>query len=209
MKVRQYLNESSLSRLYKHMLNHDSGTITSFRDEERNDDGEVVLSYTKDENKSRNRVLLAKLKQKYNVTKVKGSYIENMGSKFAKEVGEDVYFVVDNLDRGSLESDLKRLGQEFNQDSIMFIPKGGTKGILHGTKKDEFSGKFAGLQFGEKVVFPKAVWGKENEFMTKIRNRPFTFTESVIDIPPTKGFFSKWGEHALSKQDWRTLVNEN
>ena len=99
------------------------------------------------------------------------------------------------------------MGQEFNQDSIMFIPKGTNKGVLWGTKKDEFSNKDA-PKFGSKDVFSKAVWGKEGQFMTKVRGRPFLFTESVQEILKRGGYGANLSIYLMSKlnaNDWRKL----
>jgi len=208
MKFNNYINESSLLRLYKHMQKHDAGTITAFRDIERNDNGDVVKTYTKKENKARNKILLAKLMKKYSVTKVKRTYIENYGSTYAKEVGESVFFVVDNKDHGTLEKDLKTLGKEFNQDSIMFIPMGIPKGVLWGTKNDEYSDKYAYPSFNKTVTFKNAVWGKKAEFMTKINNRPFVLKENLVEIYKDKGYFSNLGQDILSKMspnDWKEI----
>ena len=57
------------------------------------------------------------------------------GTDKAKEVGEHTYFIVDSEDTGNLEKDLRSLGEEFDQDSILFIPKGGEKSTLFGTNK--------------------------------------------------------------------------
>lgn len=209
MKLKTYLNESSLSRLWKHMQDNDTGTITAYRSEEIDKDGNVVKTYTTKENQGRNKILLSKLRSKYNITKVKGAYIENYGSSREKEVGESVFFVVDNQERGDLEKVLKNLGQKFNQDSIMFIPKGTNKGTLWGTKKDEFGDQDSYPEFGQKQVFKKAVWGKEGEFMTKVRGRPFLFTEEIQEIPKRKGYSVNFGIHQMSKlnaSDWRKVI---
>ena len=202
LKLKKYLKESSLSRLYKHMQEHDAGIITAFRDEERDDAGNVVKTYTKKENQSRNARLQIKIWRKYRITEVRGAFIQNYGSEYEKEVGENSFFVVDTNDYGGIEKDLKRLGQEFNQDSIMFIPKGSLNGILWGTKKDEFSDNFVDLKFGQKKILKNAVWGKESQFITRIKGRPFYFTESVEakDIICPKGWFANLGFHLSAKE---------
>jgi hypothetical protein len=112
------LNESGLSRVWKHMDSHDCGLITAFRNAKACGKGDV---YTKEEKLKRNKSLLAKLQAKrYGVTSVKGSYIENFGSSDAKEVGENVFFVVDTLDAGNLKEDLVKLGKEFEQDAVLY-----------------------------------------------------------------------------------------
>ena len=189
------LTESSLSRLYRHMLEHDSGTITAYR-----------KKYTYAQNEERNYLLLAKLNHKrYLTTSVKGSYIENYGSKNAVEVGEHVYFVLDSQDTGNLEKDLRELGEDFCQDSILFIPKGGTTGILWGTSNPECKSDAPYPPYGQKEVLPNAIWGKEAQFMTKIRGRPFLFKESVengdiVEYKLPEGFFGRYGCYAVASK---------
>lgn len=208
MKVREYLlNESGLSRLWKHMKEHDAGMITAYRSKEYDDDKKVVKEYTSKENKARNKSLLSKLISRYSVTKVKGAYIENYGSDIAEEVGESVFFVVDIADRGNLEKTLRSLGREFNQDTIMFVPKGQNKGILIGTKKDEYSNKWVDIKYLKKITLPKAVWGKEAEFMTRVKGRPFIFEDFMMNMDlPKGGFLTRLGWNAISKKHWRELL---
>jgi hypothetical protein len=191
--VNPVLNESSLSRLRKHMQEHDSGTITAFRGK-----------FTKKENEDRNYRLRAKLHDKrYDITSVKGSCIENYGSPNAEEVGEDVFFVVDSNDTGNLEKDLRELGSKYCQDFIMIIPKGGTTGIMWGTSKPECESKNPYPKYGEKEVLPNAVWGKEGQFMTKVRGRPFIFKESyeegdIVEYELPQGYTARYGCHAVA-----------
>jgi len=78
------ITESSLSRLLHHMVNHDTGTITAFRSE-----------YSYKENLQRNKLLLSKLfSLGYDVTSVKGIYVENYGTKDAVEVSENVFLLL-------------------------------------------------------------------------------------------------------------------
>ena len=172
------INESSLSRLLQHMQEHDTGTITAFRSTKdcTADDPyspENIMTYK--ENRQRQKSLLLKLQNLgYDVTSVKGSYIENYGSDNAREVGESVFFVVDSDDKGTLKQDLMKLGEEFDQDSILYIPTGGQKSILIGTNHcpDAYP------PYHETVEFNQRGLGKEGEFMTKVKGRPFVF-ESV------------------------------
>jgi hypothetical protein len=175
------------------MNDHDSGTITAHRSE-----------FNNKENQQRNRSLLAKLTDKrYGVTSVEGSYIENMGTDKQIEVGEHVYFVVDANDDGNLEKNLRELGEYFDQDSILFIPKGKTEGILIGTTKREIDSP----KYGERKSLPNAIWGKNGQFMTKIKGRPFYFKEDVELIPRIlpEGFFGRWGCNAIANTHWSKL----
>lgn len=195
------INESSLSRLQKHMKDHDTGTITAFRF--ANDCGKGK-EYTKKENLQRNKSLLAKLQNKrYGVTSVKGSYIENFGTKDAKEVGENVFFVVDLQDNGNLLKDLQKLGEEFEQDSILFIPKGGTKSELHETNKCKLG--YPGYKKIQR--FTKRSLGDKGEFFTKVKGRPFIFKENleISEHLLPQGFFGRWACSKISKNHWSEI----
>lgn len=197
------LNESGLSRVWKHSQNHDIGTITAFRHDDACGEGVV---YTKSENKARNKSLQAKLQAKgYGITKASGVYIENYGTKNARNVKEEIFIVVDLKDRGTLKKDLKKFGNEFDQDSVLHIPKGGTTGALIGT------GDCPDLWIpkGQSHKLKNAMFGEGGEFHTKVNGRPFTLKESTGEInkPPKAGFFSSYGVYLASKKDWRELLD--
>jgi hypothetical protein len=199
------INESSLSRVVHHMANHDCGTITAHRSKE-GCGGPDDKPYSKEDNKKRNRQLYAILESLgYGVTEVDGAYIENFGTPDAVEVKEDVYFVVDLKDKGNLEKDLRKLGEEFDQDSILFIPKG-QMGMLIGTNH---CSNYPG--YGKSMAFSSRSFGKPGEFMTKVRNRPFIFEDSFLEKPCNENYYSvanimgKWAITTITKKDWREI----
>jgi hypothetical protein len=173
MKIlNELLNESSLSRLYNFTRKHDFGTITAFRDARECGEG---TPYTYKENMKRNAMLFSLLRAKqYSITSIRGSYIENYGSENAKEVSENSFIVIDINDRGDLKETLMSLGEKFEQDSIIF-GKAGEKGILIGTS--ECPHAYPGYHIEE----PQggAIFGQSGEFMSRVRGRPFVFTESI------------------------------
>ena len=189
--------ESGLSRLYSHMQKYDSGCITAYRSMENDNDGNILKEYTATENKERNKHLLAKLIQRYGVTSVKGSYIEHYKTN-PKEVGESVFFVIDINETGNLEKDLRIFGQKFNQDSVLFIPKGQNNAQLIGTKKDEYSNQYAYPKFGQDIKIPNAIWDKDGKFITRMKGRPFVFQNAAVEIV-IKGFFSRLGLKKLAE----------
>lgn len=199
------INESSLSRVVHHMANHDCGTITAHRAKE-GCGGPDDKPYSREDNKKRNRQLYAILESLgYGVTEVDGAYIENFGKPNAIEVTEDVYFVVDLKDKGDLEKNLTRLGEQFDQDSIMFIPKG-EMGILIGTNQcSDYPG------YGKKMPFSSRSFGKPGEFMTKVRNRPFIFEDSFLEKSCNENYYSvanimgKWAISHAAKTDWKKM----
>lgn len=171
MKFRDLL-ESSLSRVYKQTLEHDSGTITAYRDATDCNKGE---KFTKSQNKAKNKVLSAKLlKLGYGITKVKGTYIENYGTKDEKPVSEESFLVVDIKDKGSLKKDLIKLGSEFEQDSITYAPKGNKDYYLISSNKCEMGYPGNG-KIGVELKLGKPMFGKSGEFHSKVNGRPFVF----------------------------------
>ncbi len=203
MRLKQHINESSLSRLWSHMQKHDSGTITAWRDAKDCNTGD---SYTKGEKKARNKVLLASLlRQGYSVTKVKGTYIENYDSDIAKEVGEDVFLVVDINDKGNLKKSLTKLGEDYDQDSILYIPKGGKEGFLIGTSKCEKS--YPGYHITKRLGNP--IFGKSGEVMTKVNGRPFILKEDIEIMEKPGSGMGYWAMITIGDKGWHDYYDNN
>ena len=174
---RRFLSESSLSRVQHHMEEHETAVLTAFRgdilDDSKCTDAADVASET-DDNASRNRDLKATLLSlKYGVTKAKGSYIENFATSEAFEVIETSLFVVNLENDPSFEDSITTLGEKYCQDSVLIIPRGAKGAYLVGTNNSEFPG------YGNKSEVGERDFGRDSEFMTKIRNRPFTFGEGL------------------------------
>lgn len=192
-KWRSFLNESSLSRVYRFVASSETAILTGFRNDPSDmsrcsdgaSSGEVQASPATDgeaaskgailsANKLRNRDLKATLLSlKYGVTKVKGSYIEDFDTAQAVEVGEDSFFVVNLEQDPNFIDTIKSLGEKFCQDSVLIIPKGGQGAHLYGTNNSDFPG------MGQKVEVGSLKMGDEAEFMTRVGNRPMTFTEGL------------------------------
>jgi len=196
---KQLINESSLSRLWKHNEEHDCGALTAFRKGPDCGDG---TPYTKKENTQRNKSLLAKLKAKgYGVTKLHGKNPEG-----GKSVTEISYFVVDLQDKGNLEKDLRKLGEEFDQDSILFVPKGAIKGdskaYLIGTNKCENNW----LGYGKKEVFAKGRMGYDSPIYTSMVNgRPFIFESVGETVKSPQTGFGNWSMHLIAEKNWKDI----
>ncbi len=167
------IKESSLSRIKDQVDNHACGAVTAFR-------GNRSL----EENRKLNDYIKSYLHNKgFGVTKIKGSYIENMGTSSEREVGEETLFAV-NLkvkgdDGGELERELIRLGERFSQDSILSVRNG--KGILIGTNKwlktpDDLTEGDERLLYRDRLEVGKGRYGKvAGEFLSRIRGREFAF----------------------------------
>ena len=168
MKIKDILNESSLSRIYSHVKNHSVGAITAFRDE-----------FSKETNLQRNRKLGSYLASRgYNVTVIDGGYIENPGTPEEKEVTEKTFFVVNPVegdDDGKLERDLIDLGQLYDQDSILTY-RHGDKPTYVGTTRREG----ADPAFGQRYALNSTEWGNPSgPYFSSVRGRKFAYKESV------------------------------
>ncbi|MBC8442968.1 MAG: DUF3293 domain-containing protein [Proteobacteria bacterium] len=198
-RFKEHLNESSLSRIWKHNEEHDAGALTAFR--KGSECGEGTL-YSKSDNAKRNKSLLAKLKTKgYGVTKLHGSYPEG-----GKSVKETSYFVVDLKDTGKLEKELRKLGQEFDQDSILSIPKGSIKGdakaYLIGTNRCENNW----LGFGKKEIFNKGRMGYDSPIYTsRVNGRPFIFEEVGSEVTSPASGMGVWFMHLIAEKPWKDI----
>jgi hypothetical protein len=172
MKINNIIKESGLSRVYNLTQTHDYGTITAYR---YAPECGTSTPYSHKENQQRNQSLLAKLRAKgYGVTSIKGSYIENYGTSQAREVGENSFLVVDIQDSGTLKATLISLGEQFEQDSIIFGQKS-KAGVLIGT--NHCPGGYPG--YGQEVKQGGAIFGQTGEFMSRVSGRPFVFAENA------------------------------
>ena len=179
---RYFLNESSLSRVYEHMMEHDTAAISAFRDDPF-DGSKCSESAIKEEpsdqaalkiNLRRNKELKASLlSMGYGVTKVMGSYIEGFGSEAAREVSEQSFFVVNLEDDTKFTDNIAMLGERFCQDSVLIVPRGGKGAYLYGTNNTDFPGYLQVFETGD------FKGGEEAEFMSRVGGRPYTFTEEL------------------------------
>lgn len=164
------LNESSLSRIWGAVEEHEAGAITAFRADRK-----------REVNQKFNSAMKIYLRSKgYSVTAIDGNYIENFGEPNQVEVSEPSYFVVDINDTGNLHSDLIALGRMFGQDSVLIVERGGEDAYLVGTTGRQD----AWLGLGEKVRVGSGKYGQvAGAFLSRIRGRPFAFEQ--VELPPT------------------------
>jgi|LakMenE18May11ns_1017448.scaffolds.fasta_scaffold9939866_3 hypothetical protein len=163
------ISESSLSRINKYIKNNQCAVISAFRKSltnclsDESDDRKINIFDNKGRNKKMYSALLA---LGYDVTKVKGTYIENYMQENAIEVKEDSYFVVNSTDDPKFIQNIIKLGELFCQDSVFIFDFGDN--YLFGTNNSEFPG------LANKINMGKFRPGTEGEFMTKVSGRPFT-----------------------------------
>lgn len=190
------VNESSLSRIWDKTQKHSCGTITTYRG-----------SKTKKENQATNKEALNYLVGKgYSVTKIIGTYIENLGSETEKEVKEVSFFVanqkVEGDDKGKLAKDLIALGKRYDQDSVLIIPIGGKGAYLHGTSDRDDA--WPGMNKKEKVGNGK--YGKvSGQFISKLKGREFAFED--VAAPDTIN--GKRGQKILVERMTQEMFQED
>ncbi len=185
------LYETNINKLLEYNKKYDCGIITTFR-----------KSKTYKENILSNKKLYnSMLSVGYRLIRVIGTYVYNdlsqeeidqlrSGKKSITDldIGNEIsYFVIDIRNRRNLKKDLIFLGEEFNQDSIAFLPKGGGSMLIIGTnpsiterdENDEWP-----IKYKEEKTFSKLNLGRSNIFMTRVgkSKRPF-FYESFEEIP--------------------------
>lgn len=173
---RQFLVEGGLSRVYKHINEHDSAILTGFR-ADPSDTSKCALEELSgpQTNLERNRNIKAfLLSRDYGVTKVDGSYVEDFETPEAIEVKEASLFVVNLHDNPNFKRDIIELGKKYCQDSVLFIPHGGKGAYLFGTNASEFPG------FGKTIEVGNLKFGDEAEFMTRVKGKPFTVSENEL-----------------------------
>ena len=195
------INESSLKRVWQHNESHECSAMSAWRVGE--DCGEGRL-YTHKENQKRNKSLKAKLMSRgYGVTAVKGKYPEG-----GKEAQEDSYFIVNLNDDKTFFKDMAKLGEMFDQDSVLMVPLGaisntGEKAYLYGTNRCANNW----LGYHKKASFEKGKLGYTSPiYTTYVNNRPFVFEEGYLveQTLPASGM-GMWMLGKVAGMDWKDV----
>ncbi len=197
---RKYLTESGLSRVHKHITEHDCAIFSGFRGDIHDASACTDKAITPEEgdtNMGRNRDIKATLlKSGYGVTKVDGAWIEDYGMPTAKEEKEKSLFCVNLEDSPTFIQDILDLGERYCQDAVLVIPKGGAGVYLMGTNNSEFP------SYGVKIDQGNISFGDEgSEFKTRVKGRPFSASpdeEEITEELETYKTLSRWGRMAVT-----------
>jgi len=163
----QILNESTLSKFFKDQSERSFGIITAFRGE-----------YTYDVNKQLNRELKNDLRSRGLVADItmRGIYKEHFRTPEEREVKEESYLVFPKIGREGeltgLKKILMKLGEKYDQDSILYKSVYESDAYLIGTSKREnaYPSYHEEESLGE--FRPKLI----GEFYSRMRGIPFAFT---------------------------------
>ena len=199
MKYEEALNiiediiiESSVSRTKFYLQNYECATISAFRpgaNIDRKDEKE--LTNRRDVLK-RNKKHSAELGKKltelgYTHFLVDGAWVKTdekdrpiINKRGEKSIGSEItYFVVNNNGdtREQFRNNLKKLGNDFDQDSVMFYPKGSNMAFLSGTSKREND-----LKLGQNQLLKNGKW-EPQMYRTSLRGKKNTgYSYDISDI---------------------------
>jgi len=181
---------SSLSRLQSHSSKFDTGTISAFRD-----------NYKLKQNLVRNKKLKLELESAgFGVTTIKG-----VGQEDGKAVEEWSFFVADYKKKGNLKEALIELGVKYEQDSITFAQAGKNPYYLISTNKNPAG--TGGGKIGVEIKLGRPNFGKDGEFFSKIRGRPFLFSLASSTASQADSILSEQAKRLWSKADDLKVAN--
>lgn len=190
--IEDIITESSVSRTKFYLQNYECATISAFRpganigrkDEEELTNRKDVLK----RNKKHSAELGKKLTEfGYTHFLVDGAWVKTdekdrsiINKKGEKSIGSEItYFVVNNNGdtREQFRNNLKKLGNEFDQDSVMFYPKGSSMAFWSGTTKREND-----LKFGQNQLLKNGKW-EPQMYRTSLRGKKNTgYSYDVTNI---------------------------
>lgn len=158
MKV--YFKMAELADLFKA---HDVAIVSAER-------GDASASV----NKQNTTKLEARVKASgYSYERATGGFVENQGTKDEKAIdGETSFLIIDENDKGGLKGFAARMGEKFDQDSVLVSMAGKKEGYWLGTtkRKDISPSKGALKRVG--TLKPKT----RGMYYTKISDGYFTFS---------------------------------
>ena len=156
---KEFMQESSLSRIKSKSDKSGIAALSADRGDK-----------SRKENQARSQQLQKDIRGKFGrgPTKLKGSYLENPGSKDERKVKEKSYAI----DRGKMgrrkfKKEVKKLGKKYGQDSVLTQTK--KTGTLSATRKGGL-GKKKNIKLGK--FKPQ---GKNPEGQSQIKGKTFTY----------------------------------
>ena len=156
---KEFMQESSLSRIKSKSDKSGIATLSGDRG-----------NLSKKQNQARSQQLQKDIRGKFGrgPTKLKGSYLENPGSKDERKVKEKSFAI----DRGKMgkrkfKKEVKKLGKKYGQDSVLTQTK--KTGTLSATRKGGL-GKSKNIKLGR--FKPQ---GKNPDGQSQIKGKTFTY----------------------------------
>jgi len=202
------LNEAaskSLTRVLGHFENNAFSIVSASRG-----------IYGKEENKIRTENLISDVRGGgFGFVKMKGRYVEGYGTEGEKNpVQEDVLFIASKPMKVNTETtpedesrhndevnskwneefkqNMMKLGNKYDQESIVFKPYGEEKAYLIGTVDIDENGKKVWPGHGNMIEVGDIHPGKAGMFHTMLWKNKRTFTFESVEYP--KSFMGSWSE---------------
>ena len=211
------LNESSINRMLQWLKDCDCAFISAFRTElkdirdmnatylgpDEKEQWQVGKQFTHEENRQKNKLMVAELLQLgYGIIKLKGVYPEGM----TDETSEESYLVVNRNDDEDFLSNLLRISEYYNQDSIYYKEKGKTKGNLIGTNNCGWP------EYHKKGDDSELKIGTASNYMSRMGNKAFAFVgkdaektknrkEAMDSIEKSRGTDDEWKQRYWQDND--------
>lgn len=158
-KLNDVIVESSLNRLIGWIKNNEIALITAYRG--------------KNANRERNRELSATLlRLGYGITKISGLHIENFGIPNERLADEESYLVVNQNNDDNFFDNIFKLSEHYNQECFCYKAKGDDVAYNVGTSNADYP------SYGKRERNDRFVVGVKNEFMSRLGNKGFVFTDN-------------------------------
>lgn len=160
---KQHILESSLSRIFSYTKNRNIAIISGQRG-----------NLTPKENAVRTANLKSEIRKLFGFITVKGRFIENKGTSEEKVVDEISFLVIgsEDDDKGLLLGFIKKMGEKYQQDSVLYKSYDSEFASLIGTTEGQFPGK------GIKHILGKFQPNTISDFKSVLKGDSKTFTEN-------------------------------
>ena len=104
------------------------------------------------------------------------------------------------------KKEILKLGKGFEQDSILYIPKGAIKGESKAYLIGTNSCKNNWLGIGKKEVFNKGRMGYDSPIYTsRVNGRPFLFEEIGEEVLSPASGMGIWAMHLVAEKQWKDI----
>lgn len=225
------LSEASLKKTWEYNKQYDCANITAYRqydgffesetysvhevdcehqklrDDEHPNHKELNL-LTKNDKKKRNASLLFKLKAYgYTMISIVGRYPEN-----GKTIKEKGFWVVNTKNDSNFFKNIQSLGEEFEQDTVLCIPKGTvdneakaylwscTDNVCNFVKPIHAKREFKTPHYGEEGL----------DFTSYIKGKPYYFGDDEGQVTEVSNYVGSYSNasvlKSLSLKDWKDLT---
>ncbi|MFW6236620.1 MAG: hypothetical protein ACOC24_07530 [Desulfovibrionales bacterium] len=192
--------ESDIQTLWEYNKLYECAVISAFREARECGFG---APYSEKENQARTKSLTAKLKsQGYKVFSLTGENLKDLCTGKRKSL-----FVINTLKNEYFMSLVEKLGEEFEQDSILFIQQNAVGGegqaFLIGTNHCANNE----IGYGKKHPFKWASPRNASQlYSTIVNGKPVFLARSCREVRSPGNIMGIWAMHLTAKEPWEKLL---